>query len=77
VPAVVRADPRIRRGVVAMHHSWGVAPDDPSAGDVRAVGANTNRLIDNLHALQRYTAMTQQSAIPVRHLQPAIAKDSP
>jgi anaerobic selenocysteine-containing dehydrogenase len=65
IPAVVRGDARLRRGVIAMHHSWGVAPDDPAVDNVRAVGANTNRLIDNRQHLQRYTGMTRQSAIPV------------
>lgn len=65
IPAIVRGDAKIRRGVIAMHHSWGVAPDDPAVENVRAVGANTNRLIDNRQHLQRYTGMTRQSAIPV------------
>jgi anaerobic selenocysteine-containing dehydrogenase len=65
IPAVLRADARIKRGVIAMHHSWGVAPDSPAAGRVREVGANTNRLVDNRRDQQRYTGMTRQSAIPV------------
>jgi anaerobic selenocysteine-containing dehydrogenase len=65
VPAVLRADPRLKRGVIAMHHSWGVAPDSPAAGRVREVGANTNRLVDNRSDQQRYTGMARQSAIPV------------
>jgi anaerobic selenocysteine-containing dehydrogenase len=65
IPAVLRADPRIKRGVIAMHHAWGVAPDDESVSDVRSVGTNTNRLIDNSLHRQRYTGMTRQSAIPV------------
>ena len=32
---------------------------------MREIGANTNRLIDNLDNTQRYTGMTPQSAIPV------------
>ena len=65
IPAVLRADPRIKRGVIAMHHAWGVAPDDDTVMDVRSVGTNTNRLIDNSLHRQRYTGMTRQSAIPV------------
>ena len=64
-PAVLRADARIKRGVIAMHHAWGVAPDDESVSYVRSVGTNTNRLIDNSLHRQRYTGMTRQSAIPV------------
>ena len=65
IPAVLRADARIKRGVIAMHHAWGVAPDDAAVDDVRRVGTNTNRLIDNSLNRQRYTGMTRQSAIPV------------
>ena len=65
IPAVLRADPRIKRGVVAMHHAWGVAPDDEAVDDVRRFGSNTNRLVDNTSHRQRYTGMARQSAIPV------------
>jgi anaerobic selenocysteine-containing dehydrogenase len=65
IPAVVCATDRIKPGVIAMHHSWGGAPGIDSDDRVREIGANTNRLIDNLANTQRYTGMTQQSAIPV------------
>lgn len=65
IPAVLRADPRIKPGVVAMHHAWGVAPDDESVDDVRRVGSNTNRLVDNSRHRQRYTGMARQSAVPI------------
>jgi anaerobic selenocysteine-containing dehydrogenase len=65
IPAVVCAYDRIKRGVIAMHHSWGAAPGPETDARVRDVGANTNRLIDNLKNTQRYTGMTQQSAIPI------------
>ena len=48
-----------------MHHSWGGIPGTEDDNRVREIGANTNRLIDNLANTQRYTGMTQQSAIPV------------
>ena len=48
-----------------MHHSWGPVPGPDTDERVREEGANTNRLIDNLANTQRYTGMTQQSAIPV------------
>ena len=62
---VVRAYDRIKPGVITMHHSWGAAPGSEDDENVRAVGANTNRLIDNLDNTQSFTGMTQQSAIPV------------
>jgi anaerobic selenocysteine-containing dehydrogenase len=65
IPAVISATDRIKPGVIAMHHSWGVAPEPGADERVREVGANTNKLIDNLAITQPYTGMTQQSAIPV------------
>jgi len=59
------ANDRIKPGVIAMHHSWGAAPSAENDKRVREIGANTNQLIDNLENTQRYTGMTQQSAIPV------------
>ena len=64
-PAVISANKHIKTGVIAMHHSWGVAPEPGADERVREVGANTNKLIDNLTITQPYTGMTQQSAIPV------------
>jgi anaerobic selenocysteine-containing dehydrogenase len=65
IPAVISANKHIKTGVIAMHHSWGVAPEPGADERVREVGANTNKLIDNLTITQPYTGMTQQSAIPV------------
>jgi anaerobic selenocysteine-containing dehydrogenase len=65
IPAVLRANDRIKPGVIAMHHSWGGAPGPESDARVREIGSNTNRLIDNRTNTQRYTGMAQQSAIPV------------
>lgn len=65
IAGVVCANDRIKPGVIAMHHSWGGAPGAESDARVREIGANTNQLIDNLENTQRYTGMTQQSAIPV------------
>jgi anaerobic selenocysteine-containing dehydrogenase len=65
IPAVISAYDRIKPGAIAMHHSWGAAPGAETDARVREVGANTNQLIDNLENMQRYTGMTQQSAIPV------------
>ncbi len=65
IPAVICANDRIKPGVISMHHSWGVAPEPGADERVREVGANTNKLIDNLAITQPFTGMTQQSAIPV------------
>jgi anaerobic selenocysteine-containing dehydrogenase len=65
VTGVARGYDRIKPGVVTMHHSWGPLPGPDADERVREEGANTNRLIDNLVNTQRYTGMTQQSAIPI------------
>jgi len=65
ITGVARAYDRIKPGVITMHHSWGPLPGENADDKVREFGANTNRLIDNLTNTQRYTGMTQQSAIPV------------
>ncbi|MEP5765717.1 MAG: molybdopterin-dependent oxidoreductase [Halieaceae bacterium] len=65
ITGVARAYDRIKPGVITMHHSWGPLPGPNADEEVREYGANTNRLIDNLSNTQRYTGMTQQSAIPV------------
>jgi anaerobic selenocysteine-containing dehydrogenase len=65
IAGVARAYDRIKPGVVTMHHSWGGVPGDDSDDRVREIGANTNRLIDNLANTQPYTGMAQQSAIPI------------
>jgi anaerobic selenocysteine-containing dehydrogenase len=65
VAGVARRYDRIKPGVVTMHHSWGPLPGPDADEQVREEGANTNRLIDNRVNTQRYTGMTQQSAIPV------------
>jgi len=63
IPAVVKATDRIKRGVVAMHHNWGTAPDKQAP--VREVGANTNVLVSGEDVLQRYTGMPRSSTIPI------------
>ncbi|QFU75145.1 hypothetical protein EY643_05485 [Halioglobus maricola] len=74
IPGIVRRSDDIKPGVVSMSHSWGGSPD-PSRGvddQFREMGSNTNRLIDNLHQLERYSAMPRLSSIPV-----AICKRAP
>ncbi len=64
IQAVVKANDKIKPGVVAMHHCWGVAPGHQAP--VREVGANTNLLVNSEEGLQRFTAMTRSSGIPVK-----------
>ena len=64
IPAVVKATDRIKRGVIAMHHSWGAAPDRNAS--VREVGSNTNLLVSSETQLQAFTGMPKASGIPVR-----------
>lgn len=61
---VAEAAPEMKRGVVAMSHSWGGLSlvDDK----VRDEGAPTNRLITNEVGFDPITGMAVQSAIPVR-----------
>jgi len=66
IPAVARSSPDIKRGVVSMAHCWGTAPDGTGEDKVREVGANTNRLIENLDHPEKYTGMARHSAIAVR-----------
>jgi len=53
----------LRRGVVSMAHCFGNIPGDES--DVRAVGSNTGRLIDNERHFDPHTGIPRMSAIPV------------
>lgn len=63
ITAVVQANDRIKPGVIAIHHCWGVAPGQQAP--VREVGTNTNMLVDSESELQPFTAMTRSSGIPV------------
>jgi anaerobic selenocysteine-containing dehydrogenase len=65
IPAVARSSPDIKRGVVSMAHCWGAAPDGSADDKVREIGANTNRLIDNLDHPEKYSGMARHSAIAV------------
>ena len=63
IPAIVKANDRIKPGVVAMHHCWGVAPGQQAP--VREVGSNTNLLVSGEKELQQFTGMTHSSGIPI------------
>ncbi len=66
IPAVAQSSPDIKRGVVSMAHCWGAAPDGSTDDKVREIGANTNRLIDNLDHPEKYSGMARHSAIAVK-----------
>jgi anaerobic selenocysteine-containing dehydrogenase len=69
IPAIVKANKRIKPGVVAMHHCWGVAPGQQAP--VREVGSNTNLLVSGSEELQQFTGMTRSSTIPINISQPS------
>ena len=58
----------VKPGIVSMAHSWGGSPDPAAGADaqVRELGSNTNRLIENNNKREKYSAMVQLSTIPVR-----------
>ncbi len=66
IPAVAQSSADIKRGVVSMAHCWGAAPDGSADDKVRQLGANTNRLINNLDHPEKYSGMARHSAIPVK-----------
>ncbi len=64
VTGVAEADPGIKRGVIAMSHSWGgLSLTDEK---VRDIGTPTNRLVDSENGTDRITGLPVMSAIPVR-----------
>jgi len=64
VIGVASADTTIKRGVIAMSHSWGgLATTDEK---VREIGSPTNRLVDSENGTDRITGLPVMSAIPVR-----------
>ena len=67
IPAVAAASDDIKPGVISMSHCWGDSPDPALDTDarVRALGSNTNRLIDNRQLAEKYSGMPRQSTIPV------------
>jgi anaerobic selenocysteine-containing dehydrogenase len=63
IRAVVELDPGLRRGVVSIAHAYGGLPE---GDDPRAVGSNTNRLLDVAGGLERITGQAPMSNIAVR-----------
>jgi len=63
ITGVAEADPDIKRGVVAMSHSWGgLALTDEK---VRDIGTPTNRLVASAEGTDRVTGLPVMSAIPI------------
>jgi anaerobic selenocysteine-containing dehydrogenase len=65
IPAVAKSSADIKVGVVSMAHGWGGMPGSTGDSKIREIGANTNRLINNLDEPERYSGMARQSAIAV------------
>lgn len=61
IVAELRADPKVRAGVVSMSHGWGGLPD---ASDPR-LGASTARLVARDRGVQSINGMPKLSGIPV------------
>jgi anaerobic selenocysteine-containing dehydrogenase len=63
IPAVVSVDDSLRRGVVAMSHGFGGAPDRDD--EYRTVGSCTSRLLDASDLADPFVGMPRISNIPV------------
>lgn len=63
---VVEPAPEVRRGVISMAHCFGAAPSrDERPDEVREIGSNTSRLVDNERDFDPHTGIPRMSAIPV------------
>jgi anaerobic selenocysteine-containing dehydrogenase len=60
---VAEPAPEVRRGIVSMAHCFGEAPKRDA--DVREIGSNTSRLVDNERDFDPHTGIPRMSAIPV------------
>ena len=68
---VAEPAPEVRRGVISMAHCFGEAPRRNTPGrDVREIGSNTSRLVDNERDFDPYTGIPRMSAIPVAITRP-------
>ncbi len=64
VVGVAESDPGIKRGVIAMSHSWGgLSLTDEK---VRDIGTPTNRLVTSDNGFDRITGLPVMSAIPIQ-----------
>jgi anaerobic selenocysteine-containing dehydrogenase len=64
IPAILRADPRQRRGVISMSHGWGALPEDEA--NYNEVGACTSLLVSADTDCEPINAMARMTALPVR-----------
>jgi anaerobic selenocysteine-containing dehydrogenase len=62
IPAILAADPDLRRGVVSMAFGYGPA-DEPD--DVSPTGSSPSRLLANDEIFDRYTGQPRMSNVPV------------
>jgi anaerobic selenocysteine-containing dehydrogenase len=60
---IAESAPELRRGIVSMAHGFGDAPEHD--GELRRIGSNTGRLVDNERDFDPYTGIPRMSAIPV------------
>jgi anaerobic selenocysteine-containing dehydrogenase len=62
IPAILAADPDLRRGVVSMAFGYGPADED---NDVRQTGSSPSRLVPNDEIFDPYTGQPRMSNVPV------------
>ena len=60
---IAESAPELRRGVVSMTHCYGDTPEYD--GQIRELGSNTGRLVDNLRDFDPHTGIPRMSAIEV------------
>ena len=61
---VAEKAPELRRGIISMAHCFGDAPEHDA--EVREIGSNTGRLINNEVDFDPHSGIPRMSAIPVR-----------
>lgn len=64
IPAIVKADQTLKRGVVSMTHGFGGMPDE--AEDYKTRGASISKLLSLDHDYEKLQAMPLMSGVPVR-----------
>ena len=62
IPAILAADPDLRRGIVSMAFGYGPADEQD---DVRQTGSSPSRLLANDEIFDRYTGQPRMSNVPV------------
>jgi anaerobic selenocysteine-containing dehydrogenase len=74
IPAIVKADASVRRGVISMTHGWGGVPGRDA--NYREFGSSTSQLVATDRQRETINAMPLMSAIPVRIVARAAAIDT-